>query len=105
MSDADESGEPEEFVVLQLPESYTSEEVSAIAEHVEEGLPDDHASLVIGDGIKTLSRGELVNVLEETVASVKGEHRLAGAEPAEQPADPPWEDEDVEQFKEDMEDA
>jgi hypothetical protein len=92
MSDADE--EPEEFVVLQLPESYTSEEVAEIADHVEEGLPDDHASLVIGDGIKTLSREELVNVLEDTVASVKGEHRLAGAEPAEQPADPPWEDED-----------
>lgn len=106
---SDES--PEEVVVLQLPESYTSEEVADIADHVEAGLPDDTTSLVIGDGIKTLSAEELATVLEDAAATVRGEHRLDGAdhrdkperaEPAEQPADPPWEDEDVEQFKEDM---
>jgi len=93
MSDAEADPE-DEFVLVRVPESFTSEDVEAVAEAVDEVLPEDMESLVLGGGVKTLSREELVNVLEDTVAAVKGEHRLAGAEPAEQPADPPWEDEE-----------
>lgn len=93
MSEAEET--PEEYVVVQCPDHLEAPVVERVAEAVEANLPDDVGCLILGAGLKTLSREELAETLEVALEEVRhGEHRLAGAEPAEQPADPPWEDED-----------
>lgn len=99
---SDEASEEERFVVLQGPAGMTEEEYGRLAEAVEATLPDDMSALIMRGEISTLSRSELVNVLEQAMEEALHGHRLEGAEPAEQPADPPWEDEDVEDFREAM---
>ena len=98
MSD-EASGEEERFVILQGPAGMTEEEYGRLAEAVEATLPDDMSALVLSGEVSVLSREELAETLEVALEEVRhgGEHRLAGAEPAEQPADPPWEEDEEEQ--------
>lgn len=100
-----EDAEGREVLAIQAPETVTDEDMDALVEEANKVLPEHVEVLVIGGGLETLTPDELAELLETTRERVLNNHRLAGAEPAEQPADPPWEDEEVEQFKEDMEDA
>lgn len=82
----------ERVAFLRVPSDIREEEVEQLKSDMEATIPDKWGLVLYTDDLGFEDVDKFQQVLEDTLAQLKGNHRLSGAEPADQPADPPWED-------------
>jgi hypothetical protein len=78
---------------LRVAGQPTGEEVKELKDAVDSALSEEWGVVVYTGEAKFTDVDEFERVLKDTLRQLKDEdHRLANAEPAEQPAEPPWEE-------------
>ena len=95
--------ESEQVVFIKVAGDVSTGQLGELGQALEDAIPEEWGVVLFTDEVEVADMDEFERVMEDTVRQLKGEdHRLAGAEPAEQPADPPWDEEKVETFREDV---
>ena len=93
--------ESEQVAFLRVAGQPTGEEVGELKDAVDSALPEEWGVVVYTAEAEFTDVDEFERVLKDTLRQLKDEHRLDGAdhreepelaEPAKQPADPPWDE-------------
>lgn len=75
----------EQVAFVRVAGQPTGEELGELNAALEETLPEEWGVVLYTEEVEFVDVDEFERVMEDTLRQLKGEHRLDGAEPAEQP--------------------
>ena len=75
----------EQTVFVKVAGNPTGEDMAALNEALNEALPEEWGVVLFTDEIEAMDATEAISQLRNVADELEKDHRLAGAEPAEQP--------------------